>query len=102
MLPLDAAGSVGRLSASSILLGAEDADVGAATDALETETGLLELVFVATLLVFAAEVLEEADFVLPWLADAVFESAFAESAGLAVECAGGCVIGLVWECAGIG
>src|SRR5271156_5382483 len=71
MLPLAAAGSLGRFSASSILAGPTGAVVGAA-DALETETVSLGLVFVAALLAFAIEVVEEADFVLPWPADADF------------------------------
>ena len=102
MLPLEAGGALGRLSASSILLGAAGADVGAATDTLETETVLLELAFAVAALVFVAAALEEADFVLPWLADAVFESAFAKSVGLVVECAGEYVTGLACEFAGSG
>lgn len=103
MLPVTAAGApAGELSASSIFLEAAGAGPDAATDALEAETLLLELVFAAAGLVLAGVAFGEADFTLPWLAGAVFEPAFTESVGFVVECAGECVAVLAGECAGIG
>ena len=103
MLPVTGAGALAdKLSARSILLEAAVAGLDAATDALEVETLLLALVFAAAGLVLAGVAFEEADFTLPSLAVAVFESAFTESVGFVVECAGECVAGWAGECIGDG
>src|ERR1700677_2418734 len=88
MLPLNAGGALGRLSASSRVLAVAATGAGATAGVLGTETPLLEPAFTAERLVLVAAVFE-ADCILVWPADAVCESAFAASAGCGAERTGG-------------